>query len=346
MRLDISNMRYLSKNDWRVLCAMEIGMKTHDLVPTSLIISLSGLQNASCVQRCISTLAKTSLITRVRNASYDGYRLTYRGYDYIALKSFLQKKTLYALGNQVGVGKESDIYAAVDEQGRPCCLKIHRLGRTSFRNVKNTRNYLGKRISASWQQLSQLAAKKEFEFMTLLYDHAFSVPKPIDLSYHHVLMSLIDDSTLLVKIREHPDPGRLYSTLMNFILRLANHGLIHCDFNEFNILVRNSFDLTEPEHEVVVIDFPQCVSIDHPNARDYFERDVGCIRHFFESKFSFVGNYPDWSDVNRIKHLDIQSKASGSDRKLYAELENHTKAACSLEGRKNPDSPLNPEDLS
>lgn len=39
------------------------------------------------------------------------------------------------------------------------------LGRISFRAVKEKRDYLGKRKSASWMYMSRLAAQKEWEFM-------------------------------------------------------------------------------------------------------------------------------------------------------------------------------------
>lgn len=34
------------------------------------------------------------------------------------------------------------------------------------------------------------------------------------------------------------NPGVVYTKLMDFMSRLARFGLIHCDFNEFNVLVR------------------------------------------------------------------------------------------------------------
>jgi hypothetical protein len=43
-----------------------------------------------------------------------------------------------------------------------------RLGRISFRTVKQNRDYLQGRKSASWMYLSRLAAQKEFEFMKVL----------------------------------------------------------------------------------------------------------------------------------------------------------------------------------
>ena len=49
---------------------------------------------------------------------------------------------------------------------------------------------------------------------------------------------------------------------MQLIVKFACHGLIHCDFNEFNILVSDS-------EEVTIIDFPQMVSTSHMNAEMY-----------------------------------------------------------------------------
>lgn len=58
----------------------------------------------------------------------DGYRLGYSGYDYLALKAFSKKGVIYAVGPQVGTGKESDVFTctADDESGKQFILKIHR----------------------------------------------------------------------------------------------------------------------------------------------------------------------------------------------------------------------------
>ena len=44
---------------------------------------------------------------------------------------------------------------------------------------------------------------------------------------------------------------------MNLIYKLAENGLFHGDFNELNIL------LTIDDSYIVVIDFPQMISIEH-----------------------------------------------------------------------------------
>lgn len=37
----------------------------------------------------------------------EGYRLTFTGYDYLALKYFADRDIICSVGNQIGVGKES-----------------------------------------------------------------------------------------------------------------------------------------------------------------------------------------------------------------------------------------------
>ncbi|KAK9494371.1 RIO1 family-domain-containing protein [Lipomyces doorenjongii] len=320
MKLNTAAMRYLSNDDFRVLTATEMGSKNHEIVPTTLIVQIAGLRGGAGVGNCISELAKANLIARVKNAKYDGYRLTYGGYDYLAIKAFSNRRTVYSVGNQIGVGKESDIFVVANEKGRKCVLKIHRLGRISFRSVKNNRDYLRNRQSASWMYLSRLAAQKEFAFMKALYENGFPVPEPIDYSRHCIIMSLIPGFPMR-QLSSHEDPSALYSSLMSFIVRLANHGLIHCDFNEFNIII-----LDEPKSEdeqFVVIDFPQCVSIDHVDAERYFKRDVDCIRRFFEKKLGYVSDdYPIFQrDAKRVASLDIDVQASGFSKKMVKEFE-------------------------
>jgi RIO kinase 2 len=58
--------------------------------------------------------------------SDDGYRLTNLGYDFLALKTFVKKNVLHSFGNQIGVGKEADVYVVGNEEQKQLCLKIHR----------------------------------------------------------------------------------------------------------------------------------------------------------------------------------------------------------------------------
>ncbi|KAI1377727.1 RIO1-domain-containing protein [Hypoxylon crocopeplum] len=349
MKLDTKAMRHLTAEDWRVLTAVEIGSKNHEVIPTPLIESIAKLRGgASRVHKSISALAKVGLIARLKEAKYDGYRLTYGGLDYLALHTYASRKQVYSVGNRIGVGKESDILVVADEAGAQLVLKVHRLGRISFRTVKSNRDYLRKRHGGSWMYLSRLAAEKEFAFMRALRGEGFAVPEPLSQSRHTVLMEFVDGFPLR-QISEVPDPAALYADLISMILRLARHGLIHGDFNEFNILIKEERETPTPsakgkevekaeEREKkrekvtvtpILIDFPQMVSMDHQNAEMYFDRDVNCVKRFFERRFHFVGTQPGpfFKDAKKTvgkdgaKRLDAAVEASGFSKKALKDLE-------------------------
>lgn len=108
---------------------------------------------------------------------------------------------------------------------------------------------------------------------------------------------------------------------MDLIIRFAHAGLIHGDFNEFNILIHRVTG------EPIVIDFPQMVSTSHANAEFYFNRDVECIRTFFKRRFDYESNlYPrfqktiDDEDGEGFR-LDVVVAASGFKKQDLEALE-------------------------
>lgn len=222
-----------------------------------------------------------------------------------------------------------------DSTGTQLVLKIHRLGRISFRTVKTNRDYLRKNKTGSWQYLSRLAATKEFAFLSALHAESFPVPSPIAHSRHTIVMSLVDAPPLR-QIASVPDPAALYAELVGLLLRLARHGLIHGDFNEFNILLREdkappAEGSEEPTVTLtpVLIDFPQMVSMDHANAEMYFDRDVACLKTFFSRRFHFVPTEPGpfFADAKKTvgrdgaRRLDAALEASGFTKKMAKDLE-------------------------
>ncbi|KEF55693.1 RIO kinase 2 [Exophiala aquamarina CBS 119918] len=340
MKLDTKALRYLNPTDWRTLTAVETGSRNHEVVPTPLIANLSKA-SVGDVQRSISLIAKANLIAKVKNAKYEGYRLTYGGLDYLALHSLQKSDIVYSVGNQIGVGKESDIFVVSDEHGQQRVLKIHRLGRVSFKKgVRNKRDYARtkqqkERGAGSWMYMSRLAAVKEYAFLHALYNAGFSVPIPLGQNRHQLVMSLIDGFPLR-QIDKVPDPAGLYAELMEMLVRLCSFGLIHGDFNEFNILIKE--EETEGEEGAiklvpVLIDFPQMVSVDHANAEFYFDRDVACVKRFFERRFGFTSDEggPFFKDAKALvgtegaTRLDVEVEASGFSRKMAKDLETYMK---------------------
>ncbi|KAI1280381.1 Serine/threonine-protein kinase RIO2 [Halotydeus destructor] len=293
VKLDVTLLRYLTKEDFRILTAVEMGMKNHELVPASLIGSISALKHGG-VGKILNDLCRHKLLCYESGKRYDGYRLTYLGYDYLALNVFRNRNVVSLVGNQIGVGKESDVYVAADDESKRYALKIHRLGRTCFRTVNDKRDYQknGKKVH-NWIYMSRLAALREFAFMKALHEKSFPVPTPVDCNRHCVVMELIEGTILNTVILDTlEEKEKLYNQLMNLLLSLANdYGVVHGDFNEFNIMIRDE------TNEPVLIDFPQMVPINHRFAEPYFERDVKCLVDLFKKRFNYEAtDTPTWKD--------------------------------------------------
>ncbi|XP_020388092.2 serine/threonine-protein kinase RIO2 isoform X2 [Rhincodon typus] len=312
-KLNVVLLRYLQKDDFRVLVGVEMGMKNHEIVPPSLIASISNLKHGGC-NKILRELVKHKLLAYERTKTVQGYRLTNAGYDYLALKTLSSRNVFNSVGNQMGVGKESDIYIVANEEEEQFALKLHRLGRTSFRNLKNKRDYHKHRQKMSWLYLSRLAAMKEYAYMKALSDRGFPVPKPVDFNRHAVVMELINGYPMC-QVHQLDNPAETYNELMDLIVKLANHGLIHGDFNEFNLML-------DDEDHVTMIDFPQMVSTSHLNAEWYFNRDVKCIRDFFIKRFNYESElYPTFKDIRKVASLDVEIEVSGYTKELQEDSE-------------------------
>ena len=111
MKLDVTCMRYLTKDDYRVLTAVEMGMRNHEMVPVPLITSIAKLRHGGSY-KILSVLLRYKLIAHT-NTDYNGYRLSYLGYDILALRSLLARRTITSVGSQICVGKESDIFECI-----------------------------------------------------------------------------------------------------------------------------------------------------------------------------------------------------------------------------------------
>ena len=242
----------------------------------------------------------------------------------MAIRALTARGSIAGVGRQIGVGKESDVYEVVDDEGRTMALKLHRLGRTSFRAVKSKRDYVKRGNHFSWLYLSRLAALKEFAFMKALGENGMPVPEAIECNRHAVLMSLVHAQPM-VQVREFKDPEKVYKECMGLLAKLARLGLVHCDFNEFNLFV-------DAEERVTLIDFPQMISTSHANAEELFDRDVQGVVKFFERKFGGVeeaervinGCYP---SLGRILVDDVPGMSRGDDGEIETPIDRQLRAS-------------------
>ena len=299
MSLDASLFQYMEEQEWRVLTAVEMGQRNHELVATELVTQIARLRGT--VHHILQNLLRHKLLSH-EGKPYDGYQLTKTGYDFLALHALVKRGTVTHLGPLIGQGKEADVYVAYDSEDKPVIIKFHRIGRVSFRKAKDTRDYLSGKHTSSWLYLSRLSAQREFQNMEGLSHLKFPVPDAIDHNRHCVVMSHIK-GTLLNNVSELKDPEKVFNEIIDVAINLLKIGVVHADFTQFNIILKE-------DESIILIDFPQCLKYTDPEAEEKFDHDLNELKKFFNLRFDLeteaLPKFADFSD--EIIPVDIIGK--------------------------------------
>lgn len=265
----------LDSRDFRILTGIETGMKYFEWVPIEEINKYTRIPFEKLEYK-LKKLVRNKLVVRTTQP-YEGFQIYFEAYDALALNAFVKRKSISAIGDEIGVGKESVIYEAILPpelaigEPVPVVIKFHREGRTSFKQIKRVRDHLGDREHFSWIYAARLAAQREYGIMTTLYPEV-SMPKPFDHNRHAIVMELAKGS-LLSKTRLL-DPQWYLDEILKQIKITYSLGVIHADLSEYNVFVS--------EEGVQLIDWPQYITPEHPHADEILERDVSNIlTHFF-----------------------------------------------------------------
>jgi RIO kinase 2 len=277
--------RMLEPEDLRMLQIIETGMTNREYVPKGQLQKFAKVP-MDRVDFELGKLDKLGLIYRMQS-SYVGYTMNYSGYDCLAINVFVKAGVLEAFGKPLGVGKEADVFDALSPNGTRVAIKFHRLGRISFRQTRRKRGYMIDR--AGWLFQSRLAAEKEFEALKLVHAHGVAVPDPIFQNRHAIVMGVIEGGELARWRKIDDAPAVLLEILVNVRRAFMDAGVVHGDLSEYNVILK-------PDMHVLIIDWPQFVNRNHPNAKDLLVRDVKNVLDFFRRKFKVTVNLGAASD--------------------------------------------------
>lgn len=271
--------RSLRQADLRILLGVELGMTSREYVPVPRIVRYANLLQEEVLKRLPELVEKRLVASgSTSELGYAGFRLTFLGYDCLALNALVRRGVVEALGQPLGLGKESDVYDAKGKNGIRIALKFHRLGRISFRQTRRTRGYVAERSHTSWIYQARMAATREFAALRRARRAGVPVPRPIGQNRHLIAMGMFEGSELSRTI-VLPDPEKVLRRILLKLRRLfCNAYLVHGDLSEYNVLITESGQFT-------FIDWPQSVSRDDPRADDLLKRDVWNIANFFRKRF-------------------------------------------------------------
>jgi RIO kinase 2 len=272
----------MEKEDLRILMAIEIGMKRSEFVTVNNIKFYSRYQMEEALFR-LKKVHKWNLTIRDSSKTEVAYTLNSIGYDILALHTLVEKKVISQLGPLIGKGKESDVYGCMDDENNIFALKIFRIGRTSFKNIKNLRSFQGERKHISWLYVNRLAAKKEFHALGEIYKLKLDTPKPIGFNRHMIVMSYLRGRELAYS-QTIKNPSKVFNRIIKQIkLVYQQANMIHGDLGEFNIVL-------DHKDNILIIDWLQWIPSDHPNANSILERDIENVCFFFKKKYHVESN--------------------------------------------------------
>ena len=269
----------LVDRDFKILSIIERSMNQYEYVPVEVIERRAKLPSPH-VHLSLSKLNQLKLVRR-RLGEYIGYKLTWMGLDVLALHSLVERGIVYALGDKLGVGKESDVYSALTPSEERIIVKFHRLGRTSFQRIARYRPYVRDKPWTSWMAVAKIAGEREYKALVELYEAKASVPKTIGYSRHAVVIEYINGVELQeYRVAEDPEYmlGKIVETLH---IAYTVVGIVHGDLSEYNILVEIRDDKETP----LIIDWPQYVPREDPSAEQLLRRDVDYILRFFRKTY-------------------------------------------------------------
>jgi len=267
----------LFEDDFKILLALERLHTRREYVPLGMIERETGIYEEKLVL-ILGKLHSLGLVKRGSIGDEKMYRLTYTGYDMLALRSLVRANVLEALGDKIGVGKESEIYEGLAPGNIRVAVKFLRLGKTSFRKTIRARDWAIE-TSLSWYRRSMIAAEREYKALRELVPHRALVPVPLGCSRHVVVVEFIDGVELYKKPGLE-DPAQVLAYILE-TLAIAYHkaSIVHGDLSEYNILVKRD------DEKPYIIDWPQYVYRDDPRAPDLLKRDVFYIVRFFRKNY-------------------------------------------------------------
>jgi RIO kinase 2 len=286
--------RQLESEDLRILQIIEAAMSKREFVPKEQIAKYAQLP-LERIDFTLGRLNKLGLIYSMHGA-YVGHTLNYAGYDCLAINAFVKAGLIEAFGQTLGVGKEADVYDALTPEGARIAVKFHRLGRISFRQTRRKRGYVTER--AGWLFQSRLAAEREFQALKIVYQHGVAVPEPLSQNRHAIAMGIIEGAEL-AKWKEIPKPEKVLKEILRNVKKTyLKAGVIHADLSEYNIILK-------PDMHILIIDWPQYVMANHPNAQQLLMRDVKNVLKYFSRKHRL-----------KVKTKEVYAYVTGKSRAL------------------------------
>ncbi|WP_456367891.1 serine protein kinase RIO [Thermococcus sp.] len=220
---------------------------------------------------------KDSELYKIANEVFD--RTTKETLAYLHRRGKIEE--LYGV---ISTGKEANVFAGVDSEGKKIAVKIYRTYTTEFRRIWEYLagdpriGYLPKDI----RKLIFVWTRREFKNLQRAIKYAVRVPEPVIFRNNVLVMEFIGDELPAPRLKdvekslEKSDFEELYNFSMRAIERLWKRGdMVHGDLSEYNILIHD---------EPVIIDWSQATVRRNRLSVELLKRDLVNVSNYFRRK--------------------------------------------------------------
>ncbi len=196
----------------------------------------------------------------------------------LTLERFMKKGIIYNMDYCIAKGKEANVYRAMTKEGKFNAIKMYRLRSASFLHMQQyidgDRRF--ERAGKNRQDTVFIWTRKEYSNLKLLYEAGISVPEPIAFKHNILAMQFLGKNGIpysrLCDVGS-TNPKQDYKTLISYVEKIKETGLVHSDISEYNILTDGK--------KFYIIDVGQAVLTSHPSAKEFYERDLTNLKKYF-----------------------------------------------------------------
>lgn len=180
----------------------------------------------------------------------------------------------------VSTGKEAHVFAATDSSGNTRAVKIFKKETTDFKTMQTyiEHDVRFRELRKDRRNLVYAWTKKEYKNLLMASRAKLNTPIPLASRDNIIVMEFIGEKTEAAPRLKELRPTRkefesYLAQTIDFMAKLYKAGLVHADLSEYNILVKRK--------TLFFIDFAQAVLLNHPKAKEFFQRDVLNMANYF-----------------------------------------------------------------